>query len=893
MAMTKIINPSGWNWDRPVAQMVKLSSRGLTGSDRSEFIKTASHVFVDMLDNIKLAKDEVPVHLVALGATEFWGCFFAGAPVATYDGQRAIETIETGDMVLTHRNRYCAVSHVYKKSFKGTRASIRVQGLPDPVVATGNHPFMVIRAKDFGVTKRCLCWNKDKPGWTKENAVKSALTSAQFISAAEIKKGDYVVIPVNHPDPAGEQLPSDLAYVLGVYLAEGCISDKYQNSTVDDRRIKKSSSMVFSMSLANDTEVITALRETVSASGHILDERPTNTSDIGWRCEWYDTEVADLCIRLFGRTAKTKRLHPVVFAQSIEWKLQFLAGYFDGDGCLNSDGTVDRYTNTLTASTVSRDLALDLQQLLATLLIPASVCRCHNRESNGCFGRGDLPIFSVSIGSAYSAKIVAHCRRLKIKTPTTRKSQARGHTCGDYLLLPIKHVHIDEVEETIYNLEVEQDNTYVVDICGHNSNRNADGFKAATCKKYHDTFVKFAKLFRNHKNHLADKDPYYGNVKLSAYNDAMHRVELLTILNASKEAAERNGGFVADKELEKLGRGDDLPVSMACRLQFDICEGCGNKARTRAEYCDESTCKYGGCKHNLGKVAEDGFVLHVDNPDPTFFDISHVFRPADRIAYGSKADYLAKAASHIWTPGAEMAEALGVTAPLGLYLRQEEPEHWNDAVRGQMKLARALALAERNDDGLSRDTYRAFSSAVAEPLTAEQFDVIGQPGTEKAAAAVGEMADCKVVMSLRDFARWTGRESLVKSAASFLPCIYQRLIANGNLEQRLLQNPFACYMTKNASHDQRLMARTLVYGHSLDIDAIRDRSMRSVLKQAKVPNPKDVFWNEKLAADEPAAVELAEDYGLYKLAVLHRVARFDRNFKLTASLAIGQNKVVQ
>lgn len=156
-------------------------------------------------------------------------------------------------------------------------------------------------------------------------------------------------------------------------------------------------------------------------------------------------------------------------------------------------------------------------------------------------------------------------------------------------------------------------------------NRNGDGFKEAALKKYHPTFVKHAMWYRNHKN----KDPRksYGIVKASAYNDPMRRVELLSLLNKEASAAERNGGFVADLELEKIARGEDIPVSMACRVPHDVCSGCGHKARTRAEYCTGQTCKYGGCKDNLTKIAEDGHILSVFNPTPTFFDISKVYRP--------------------------------------------------------------------------------------------------------------------------------------------------------------------------------------------------------------------------------------------------------------------------
>jgi len=139
-------------------------------------------------------------------------------------------------------------------------------------------------------------------------------------------------------------------------------------------------------------------------------------------------------------------------------------------------------------------------------------------------------------------------------------------------------------------------------------------------------------------------------------------------LNATKEAAERNGNLIADKELEKLASGKDLAVSMACKVAYDICAGCGNKAKNRSEYCtglDEGGhCKRGGVANKMTFVHGDGFVNHVDNPAPlVWFDISDVPRPADRIAY---ANGIVKEAGVHVRGGAALAEELGVTLPVGV-----------------------------------------------------------------------------------------------------------------------------------------------------------------------------------------------------------------------------------
>jgi hypothetical protein len=166
-------------------------------------------------------------------------------------------------------------------------------------------------------------------------------------------------------------------------------------------------------------------------------------------------------------------------------------------------------------------------------------------------------------------------------------------------------------------------------------NRNGDGFRRYWCKKCHDSFVKNAYFYRSHVN----KDPKksYGIIKKSFFNEEMDRIELLISLNGTKALAEKRGGLVADKELDKLESGKDLPISMACYVEYDVCSSCKNKATSRDEYClgvhEGGLCKHGGLKRNIGRPCDDGHILHADNPNPKWFDISHVFKPADRTAY--------------------------------------------------------------------------------------------------------------------------------------------------------------------------------------------------------------------------------------------------------------------
>lgn len=168
-------------------------------------------------------------------------------------------------------------------------------------------------------------------------------------------------------------------------------------------------------------------------------------------------------------------------------------------------------------------------------------------------------------------------------------------------------------------------------------NRNGDGWKRANLLRDHPTFVSNAKVYRHHKNTPAD--PSYGTVKAAMYNEDMDRVELLMELDNTKCA----------EELALLERDGSYPVSMACKIAHDVCSICSNKAKTPRDYCWH-------VKEAMGKILDDGRVVGVDNPNSTFFDISRVIRPADRVAYTLKT-----ASASGLVGGAALAEELGYT----------------------------------------------------------------------------------------------------------------------------------------------------------------------------------------------------------------------------------------
>ncbi len=429
-------------------------------------------------------------------------------------------------------------------------------------------------------------------------------------------------------------------------------------------------------------------------------------------------------------------------------------------------------------------------------------------------------------------------------------------------------------------------------------NRNGDGFKAATCRNCCKTFEKFARAFRNHANQ--DPKESYGFPKLAAFNEHMHRVELLTILNGTKAAAERNGGHVADKELEKLAKDGDLPVSMACRVAYDCCSYCQKQARTRDEYCTEDTCGAGGCKHNLAKVVKVGNDVHhlgVDNPNPVWFDISHVYhsRPADRTAYGHQADYLMKAAADGGQFGEYAAKVASlIRPPIGVVLYQAAPGPFmTEELATLVKLACGMASLEENEAmTLSDETARAFlpgvqpsilKTSLGPALTVARFD-----GATKVAAVLGALADRKVVLGLRDFAELTKRADDLVLAGPLLSGALRRMVEDETLEGRLAK----CAWISDAPVTTQVRD-TIAYlapAYALEKQAVARRASASVIRNL-APPPRVSPYSEKQAACRGPAEELARDYACYKVAALARIADHDDEFLLTARFAALQNRV--
>lgn len=143
-------------------------------------------------------------------------------------------------------------------------------------------------------------------------------------------------------------------------------------------------------------------------------------------------------------------------------------------------------------------------------------------------------------------------------------------------------------------------------------NKNNDYFPEAELIKFYKTFLS-AHTFKNHENKKIENA--IGDVLVAEWSDKMKCVYLIIRIDRR----------IAPSIVRGYEKGFMTDVSMGCRVDHVICSYCGQKAKTRFDYCDH-------LKTMKGKIMDNGKKVCEINIGPKFHDISAVLNGAERTA---------------------------------------------------------------------------------------------------------------------------------------------------------------------------------------------------------------------------------------------------------------------
>jgi len=361
-------------------------------------------------------------------------CFPAGTLINTSEGYKPIESLVVGDLVETHMGRYRPVKFLMNK--KANKAvSLSVLGAGN-ILATEEHPFYIAGSDGFE--------------WTE---------------AKDLKKGSLCTIPVN----SVEKLPTwdgvtvvsnqfrkktlnnlkdnfsnhHFWWVLGRILADGWLTEvkrKGRKNSINRR-------VVLCCGFSEIEEVIEKLDK---CGLHYTPAKCRTTK----KFHIYSTELHEFLLPM-GKGAKNKQIPQYIQDLPIELLKSYIDGYLSGDGCYRDGRWV--------VGSVSQKLILGLQKAINKAYRVACPLR---------FVKTDLTytIEGRGINQSNRWELIFH--------PNAAKSMARF--VDGYVCVPVREVGVVELGEMVYNIEVEEDNSYCVNnIAVHNCqafSRNGKGY---------------------------------------------------------------------------------------------------------------------------------------------------------------------------------------------------------------------------------------------------------------------------------------------------------------------------------------------------------------------------------------------------------------------------------
>ena len=363
-------------------------------------------------------------------------CFTAGTMIMTQDGVKEIENINVGDYVLTHTGTYKKVLATMNKKVDSI-IKLRTENC-GTIECTENHPFYVkeMIRKYNSKKRRNERILSDDFSW---------VSPIDFITDGgnykTIKKQTYVTSISdnikNFPEYNGIDLKTNkyktkhvnninlndkhLWYILGRWLGDGWFKYKYINGK------KKLSGVI----------ICCAYHEEEELEKHLIDANLKfckSREKTVLKFSIYNVELAKYLTN-FGQGAKNKYLFKDVYFLPNELAISFLSGYIDADGHIGETQT--------SVSSISKKLIYGIKYMTNKYLQKACSVTVDKYNRFAIEGR------KVNMNDSYI-----------LTFPNDTKKQAHSIIENNYIYSPYKDIEKINGNYTVYNLSVEDDESY-------------------------------------------------------------------------------------------------------------------------------------------------------------------------------------------------------------------------------------------------------------------------------------------------------------------------------------------------------------------------------------------------------------------------------------------------
>jgi dTDP-4-dehydrorhamnose reductase/intein/homing endonuclease len=426
-------------------------------------------------------------------------CFLPGTKVLTEDGYKLIQNLDVGENVFTHKNNKKKIYKFLNKYVKEKIYCIKTLG-NDIIRCTKNHPFFLIERE-----------NKDCPDLSKTDWVKAKdIKVGNLVAIPKIKLDDNVIKKINLLNYSDiykkqiydysvflndikdkdiniknfceknnlnyrkiiqwktnlKQIPriynlkneveinEDFMWFLGLFVAEGWCDNKKGRKTI-------------TISLGDEPDLI---NKTISIVKDQIGVRPFVRylkKQKGCQITFTHQLLSEMIAKDFYSCNKhyshNKRI-PTWVSKTGEKNINnFLKGYIEGDGCFFEDTDKSCF---ISMSSVSEDMIDSIKLLFMKLgILPSKNIQMVEGKSIIC-GRvvNVKNKYNLTISGEQIKKALNMFNINSLFVDNVIRYQ-RFYQNDEYWFVPVTEIDEEYYEGIVYNLEVEDDHSYLINGC--------------------------------------------------------------------------------------------------------------------------------------------------------------------------------------------------------------------------------------------------------------------------------------------------------------------------------------------------------------------------------------------------------------------------------------------
>jgi 2-oxoglutarate/2-oxoacid ferredoxin oxidoreductase subunit beta len=361
------------------------------------------------------------------------GCVLPDTTIHCNPSVKQIQQIAVGERVLGRDGKFHKVTEIISHIHRGRMFKFATKCFGE-TFATAEHPILVVKRSD------------------RRKKLHNTSYDCVWKRADEIEEKDYLVYPIQKEEadlesitvdynlskkdtvskklPTEIQLDSDFLRLMGYYIAEGFVHDREVCFTFNSNEAE----------YLEDVKAIMA--KTFGLTSKSLTKRNSTT------LIFYSAPLGRLFEEWFGKGASKKKVPHFAMLLPASKQIELIKGMWRGDGCVI--GSQLRANFKTISKTLSEQMkTLLLRQGIVPIISVGKAYGIHKTSySIQVVNDRDFVVLCKMLGNAQ--ELAAH----KGKPPSSIVQP-------DYILVPIRKIESFDYDGPVYNLEVEDVNSYV------------------------------------------------------------------------------------------------------------------------------------------------------------------------------------------------------------------------------------------------------------------------------------------------------------------------------------------------------------------------------------------------------------------------------------------------